>query len=105
DRWIKQIVEHIHDKQETNFDTTLWDNKMIEQCTKNLEEFTRFITHKINTRLAMIPIPEVINTKFKYLDTRFFHTFTRRKNLKPAHQQEFDSIFYNALDNYKKQHK
>ena len=64
-----------------------------------------FISYKLNTQSTNYNIPSAILLKFKYHDPAFFISFTNNKQIKPAHQIEFDELLRNATNKYKLQHK
>ena len=46
-------------------------------------------------------IPNAINTKFRYLDTAFFITFTRNKAAWPTHQEDYEVLLKCAKEKYR----
>ncbi|RIB24969.1 hypothetical protein C2G38_2167209 [Gigaspora rosea] len=102
--WADEVVERLESSIESEFDEKEWHYENILEAFTNEEKMCDFVKHKLENKPITHAIPPAIATKFKYLDRKFFRTFTRNKRIMPAHQKEFDEIFNLAIANYKGKH-
>ena len=88
-----KIDEIIEAKSKEEFNHNIWSYDHILEALTSPEGITKFVTYKFNSTPTDINVPVVINTKFRYRDTRFFITFTRNKKFMSLHQIEYKKLF------------
>ncbi|CAG8667404.1 1901_t:CDS:2, partial [Paraglomus occultum] len=99
--WADILHTKIVDKINTPFDQQTWSYEAIAEALQTPTGIHDFIDYKLITMPTEFTIPPAIFLKFKYLDTRFFTTFTKNPNTTPAHQKEYTNLYNNALAIYK----
>ena len=100
DTWPDKLLNNMKSNL-TDFDTIVWHYDRIVKALESPEGIQEFVTYKLQTRPTPYIIPPAILLKFKYLDTQFFTSFTRNKQITPAHQKEFENMLTTATNTYK----
>jgi len=106
-KWTKQFnsaLAKLRKAQLPKFDTKIWNRNKIRGSLSTKEGLLELIKYKLNTLPPSYSIPPAISMKFKHKDTAFFRSFTRTNANRSQHQIEFNNLFIQALDSYKKQH-
>jgi hypothetical protein len=99
--WAETMREKIMENINTQLDQQKWNYESITTALQTPEGIQDLVTDKLAALPTTYTIPPAIMLKFKHRDTRFFTTFTRNTNTKPAHQKEFTELYNNALTVYK----
>src|SRR5260363_2541 len=106
-KWTKQFnsaLAKLKKAQLPKFDTKTWNCNKIRGSLPTKEGLLEFIKYKLNTLPPSHSILPAIAMKFKHKDTAFFRSFTRTNANRSQYQIEFNNLFIQALDFYKKQH-
>ncbi|CAG8650681.1 10357_t:CDS:2, partial [Paraglomus brasilianum] len=99
--WIEHVRIALANAKQIVFDKEIWNRDKILAAFLDPEKFKLLIQHKLRSKPTQIKIPQAIGLKFKYSDRAFFHTFTRRHDTWPQHQQEFMDLIEEATRKYK----
>jgi hypothetical protein len=100
--WITETLKIIARRRDLTFDSNSWNYETIIEAFDSPEKLEQFLSHKLRSIPTQFNIPTAINQKIQYMDTAFFRSFTRDKDVAPAHQKEFDSLFEMALEKFRR---
>ena len=102
--WCNSVAIALAKARTLDFDTSIWDNDTIVSAFNSPELLQQFFLHKIQTNPTQHNLPNAIKAKFDYLDTAFFKSFAKNKEIQPQHQKEFNSLLQIAIEKYKRLH-